>query len=67
MHENYGDSDSHLPLFTGPAGKNVSGISDFISRMNGRGFSGSIILEQWPEPPTLLNEARDRLYTMWNK
>jgi len=67
MHENYGDSDSHLPLFTGPSSKNVSGISGFISRMNGRGYSGSIIFEQWPEPPTLLNEARDRLYNMWNE
>ncbi len=67
MHENYGDSDSHLPLFTGPAGENVSGISGFIDRMNGRGFSGSIIFEQWPEPPSLLNEARDRLYNMWKE
>jgi sugar phosphate isomerase/epimerase len=67
MHENYGDSDSHLPLFTGPSGENVSGISGFINRMNGRGYSGSIIFEQWPDPPTLLNEARDRLYNMWNE
>ncbi len=67
MHENYGDNDSHLPLFTGPSGKNISGIAGFIKRMNGRGFSESIIFEQWPEPPTLLIEARDRLYSMWNE
>jgi sugar phosphate isomerase/epimerase len=67
MHENYGDSDSHLPLFTGPAGDNVSGISGFINRMHGRDFSGSIIFEQWPEPPVLLIEARNKLYNMWNE
>ncbi len=67
MHENFGDSDSHLPLFTGPAGKDTRGLSEFIRRMKRRGFSGSVILEQWPQPPLLLNEARDRLYYMWNE
>jgi phosphoglucan,water dikinase len=60
-HENYGDADSHLPLFTGPAGKDSRGIEGFIQRLLQRRFSGAIILEQWPEPPTLLNTARDRL------
>jgi sugar phosphate isomerase/epimerase len=64
VHENYGDYDSHLPLFTGPAGKNTEGIHGFIERIKKRKFSGSIILEQWPQPPLLLNEARDRLYHM---
>jgi hypothetical protein len=32
--------------------------------MKKRGFSGSIILEQWPEPADLLDEARDRLLGM---
>ena len=67
MHENYGDNDSHLPIFTGPAGENDLGIQEFIHRMRKRRYSGSIIFEQWPEPPTLLNEARDRLYNMWNE
>ena len=66
MHENYGDSDSHLPFFIGPAGKDTSGVQGFVERMQKRGFSGSIILEQWPQPPLLLNEARDRLYHMFN-
>ena len=61
MHENYGDRDSHLPMFTGPAGKDASGIKAFVERMKTRGFSGCIIFEQWPEPPGLLNEARNRL------
>jgi sugar phosphate isomerase/epimerase len=67
MHENFGDSDSHLPLFTGPSGENVSGITGFVNRMKRRDFTGSIIFEQWPDPPVLLNEARDRLYNMWNE
>ncbi|MCL5024586.1 MAG: TIM barrel protein [Nitrospirae bacterium] len=61
MHENYGDCDSHLTVFTGPAGKDPSGIEGFIDRLGARGFTGSVILEQWPEPPALLNQARERL------
>ncbi len=64
MHENYGDYDSHLPLFTGPAGKDASGIEGFTERLKRRNFSGCIILEQWPEPPTLLKEACNRLREM---
>lgn len=64
LHENYGDRDSHLPLFTGPAGANDAGIRAFLHRLNKRAFSGSIIFEQWPDPPALLNEARDRLREM---
>jgi sugar phosphate isomerase/epimerase len=66
MHENYGNSDCHLPFFTGPAGRDTSGIQGVAARMKERNFSGSIILEQWPQPPLLLNEARDRLYHMFN-
>ncbi len=61
MHENYGDNDSHLPLFTGPAGKDPTGIRGFIERMKKRNFSGCIILEQWPQPEGLLIEIRTRL------
>ncbi len=61
MHENYGDADTHLPLFTGPSGRDPAGIKGLLRRLKDRGFSGSIILEQWPVPVTLLNEARDRL------
>ncbi len=61
LHENWADSDSHLPLFTGPAGHNDTGIRAFVDRMRKRGFSGSMIFEQWPQPPTLLNQARERL------
>jgi sugar phosphate isomerase/epimerase len=67
MHENYGDSDSHLPIFTGPAGNDASGINGLIERMKKRNFSGSIILEQWPYPESLLNEARTRLLDIIGK
>lgn len=64
LHENYGGSDSHLPIFTGPSAENDSGVRLFVERLKKRGFSGSIILEQWPEPHDMLNHARDRLLVM---
>ncbi len=65
VHENYGDDDRHLPLFSGPSRKDRLGIQGFVERMKGRGFSGCVILEQWPDPPSLLNRARDRLARMF--
>jgi phosphoglucan,water dikinase len=67
LHENWGDRDSHLPLFTGPSGRDDSGISGLMERIQRRKFSGSIILEQWPQPPSLLNQARDRLNKLINE
>lgn len=67
LHENYGDRDAHLTLFTGPAGRDSSGIEGFLQRLAKRDFSGCIILEQWPEPPTLLCDARNRLLEMIGK
>jgi sugar phosphate isomerase/epimerase len=64
LHENYGDHDSHLTLFTGPAGRDASGIEGLLQRLNRRGFSGCVIFEQWPHPPGLLLDARNRLLTM---
>src|SRR5512135_526095 len=40
MHENYGDHDSHLTVFTGPAGRDASGIEGLIERLKRRTFSG---------------------------
>jgi len=67
LHENWGDRDSHLPLFTGPSGRDDSGIRGLMERVQRRNFSGSIILEQWPQPPSLLNHARDRLMKLINE
>lgn len=61
VHENRGDADSHLTLFTGPARDDDSGVRAFVRRMIDRGYRGAMILEQWPEPPTLLVEAAVRL------
>ena len=66
LHENYGDCDSHLPVFTGPSRENDAGLHGFMKRLKDIHFSGTIILEQWPDPPSLLNEARKRLYHIWN-
>jgi sugar phosphate isomerase/epimerase len=64
VHENWGDADTHLPLFTGPASLDDSGIRGLVKRMQHRRFSGSIILEQWPNPAALLNLARARLLAL---
>lgn len=60
-HENWGDRDSHLPLFTGPSVRDDRGLRDLIRRLKGRGFSGSVVLEQWPQPPDILVQTRQRL------
>jgi sugar phosphate isomerase/epimerase len=61
LHENYGDRDSHLTLFTGPARENRHGVIGLLDRLGRRHFQGCAILEQWPQPPSLLVEARDRV------
>jgi sugar phosphate isomerase/epimerase len=60
-HENHGDRDSHLTLFTGPSREDVAGIRAFMERLQRRAFNGAVILEQWPDPPELLVEAATRL------
>jgi sugar phosphate isomerase/epimerase len=67
LHENFGDEDSHLTVFSGPSVDDDSGISGLLERLHKRGFSGSAILEQWPAPPDLLVRARDRLYDIWEQ
>jgi sugar phosphate isomerase/epimerase len=61
VHENYGDADSHLTLFTGPAGTDDSAIRGLLERLRRRLYHGALILEQWPHPPELLAEATARL------
>jgi sugar phosphate isomerase/epimerase len=61
LHENWGDADTHLTVFTGPSAENDSGIRGLLDRLRRRRFAGSMILEQWPQPPELLNQARNRL------
>jgi sugar phosphate isomerase/epimerase len=61
VHENYGDTDSHLTLFTGPSRSDDSAVRAFVDRLRVRGYGGAMILEQWPTPRTLLVEAADRL------
>ena len=67
LHENYGDRDSHLTLFTGPSRDNPAGIKGFLERLKQKEFSGCAILEQWPEPPSLLVNARDRLMQLLDR
>ncbi|MDR3638940.1 MAG: TIM barrel protein [Isosphaeraceae bacterium] len=64
-HENRGDRDSHLPMFSGPAGEDPSGVEGLVIRLKRRGFCGCIVLEQWPDPPALLDRARDGLLRLF--
>ena len=64
VHENWGDKDNHLALFTGPAGENDAGVYAFVKRMEKRGFNGAMIMEQWPQPAEILVQARERLQAM---
>jgi len=61
LHENFGDRDSHLPLFAGPSRDNPTGLAGLVERLHRRAFNGCAILEQWPQPPSLLVDARNRL------
>jgi sugar phosphate isomerase/epimerase len=61
LHENFGDRDSHLPLFTGPSRNNPAGLAGFVERLHRRAYDGCAILEQWPQPASLLVDARNRL------
>ncbi|MDE3067506.1 MAG: sugar phosphate isomerase/epimerase [Verrucomicrobiota bacterium] len=64
LHENWGDFDSHLTLFTGPAQRDDSGVRTLLRCLRRRNYSGSMILEQWPHPPALLNLACAKLLTL---
>ncbi len=61
LHENWGDRDSHLVVFTGPSSRDPVGLAALFDRLQRRGFSGNVVMEQWPQPPELLSQARDRL------
>jgi len=63
-HENRGHADTHLPLFSGPSALDESGVRAFVQWLKRRRFSGSVILEQWPDPPDLLDRARGKLAEM---
>jgi len=61
LHENWGETDQHLVLFTGPLARDDSGLRALIARLKARGYEGAFIFEQWPEPPDLLVMASERL------
>jgi sugar phosphate isomerase/epimerase len=60
-HENWGDRDSHLPLFSGPSARDDRGLRELVRRLRRRRFAGSVVLEQWPQPPEVLVQTRERL------
>jgi sugar phosphate isomerase/epimerase len=65
VHENFGDADSHLTLFTGPSATDDAAIRGLLQRLYARAYRGVMILEQWPDPPQLLVQAATRLRSMF--
>lgn len=61
IHENDGELDQHLPLFTGKCSTDEEPVKKLISILKARGFSGSMIMEQWPSPPEILVATRSHL------
>jgi sugar phosphate isomerase/epimerase len=61
VHENYGDADTHLTLFTGPSRSDDTAVRALLARLHARHYQGALILEQWPNPPDLLVDAARRL------
>ncbi len=64
LHENHGDRDAHLPLFTGPSAHDPTGPRLLLQRLHRRRYHGALIMEQWPEPPAALRHAYTRLRSM---
>lgn len=61
LHENWGDADTHLPLFAGPSAKDEQGIRGVLMRLGKRHFEGAAIMEQWPADPNMLVVIQKKL------
>jgi sugar phosphate isomerase/epimerase len=61
LHENFGEADRHLPVGQGPAGENPTGLAGLLRRLRQRNYQGSLIMEQWPDPPNQLDDAAELL------
>ena len=61
FHENSGEEDSHDCIFSTQSEYNDLGIRTVIEMLIERNCAANIILEQWPQPRSLLVDARDRL------
>src|SRR5262249_52318194 len=61
LHEPRGAGAAPLSLSPAPAGRDPLGVAALLDRLARRGFDGSAILEQWPQPPEMLVQAREKL------
>ncbi|MFO0926110.1 MAG: sugar phosphate isomerase/epimerase family protein [Gemmataceae bacterium] len=61
LHENDGRSDSHQVVLADGSEAGTRRIAGLFDRLARRKFDGRVILQQWPDPPERLVEARDRL------
>lgn len=66
-HENSGSTDDHTPLFRGPSAKDDGMLRQLIKILQKRRFCGSVVMEQWPNPPEILVSTRNSLLQLWNR
>ncbi len=66
-HENFGSTDDHIPLFRGPSAKDDGMLRQLFRLMQKRKFCGSVVMEQWPNPPEVLVNTRNRFLQLWNE
>jgi len=64
-HENHGHIDEHLPLFSLSKEYNEEPVKNLLKFLKRRNFKGSVIMEQWPDPPETLAKVRNRLLELW--
>jgi sugar phosphate isomerase/epimerase len=65
-HENHGHIDEHLPLFSLSKEQNEEPVKNLLRFLKKRNFKGSIIMEQWPDPPETLAKVRNHLIELWH-
>jgi sugar phosphate isomerase/epimerase len=65
LHENFGEQDEHLVFFTGPSAHSKLGIERCCQILQKRGFKGTVIMEQWPNPPLLLINTQREFLKIW--
>ena len=64
-HCNHGDADSHLPLFHSFRQGDEAKIRHLVKILKMRNFSGSVVMEQWPDSPDILVRTRQQLLKLW--
>lgn len=64
LHENWGDRDSHLPLFAGSNAQDISGLRGIFQRLGKQPFTGSAVMCHRPGDVAKTEDARTLLTQM---